>query len=150
MARPRKLDEVKQREICALISVGCDRRSAARYVGCTAETIRLTAKRDRQFAERLDQAEMRHKFQQLQNIHQAGKTSWRAAAWLLERKYPDQFARRDPDSVSHDELARFMTAMGETLAKCVSEHVTEPAVLKAIQRDLTRLARMAERRGVSK
>ena len=34
--RPRALDEVKRREVCALISAGCGVEGAARFVGCAA------------------------------------------------------------------------------------------------------------------
>jgi hypothetical protein len=136
VGRPRKLDEQKQREICAMLAVGCDRRSAAKYVGCTVETIRQTALRDREFAERLRHSELRAKLAQLQNIQSAGKSSWRASAWMLERLYPQEFARRAPDTVTREELAQFLTELG----KLFGRHVTDPAAQTALQADLEVLA----------
>ena len=34
--RPRVLDEVKQREVCALVSAGASVTQAAKYVSCSA------------------------------------------------------------------------------------------------------------------
>ncbi len=55
--RPPVLDEMKQREIVAILSMGCSRRTAAHYVGCAHSTIQYTAERNDKFAEKLDRAE---------------------------------------------------------------------------------------------
>ena len=51
--RPPVLDEGKQREIVAILTMGCSRRTAAQYVGCAPNTIQSTAERDPKFAEKL-------------------------------------------------------------------------------------------------
>jgi hypothetical protein len=50
--RPTLLGEARRREICALVSTGIRRISAARYVGCSRSTLRRTCDRDPQFAEK--------------------------------------------------------------------------------------------------
>lgn len=81
--RPTMLDEVKQREICALISAGCSVAHAARYVGCSARTIRRHAERDEAFAQRLRRSETGIRLTALESIRRASATHWRAAAWLI-------------------------------------------------------------------
>ena len=44
--RPAVLDPTKRQRIAALLAVGCSRRVAARYVGCSPSTITRTAARD--------------------------------------------------------------------------------------------------------
>ena len=87
LGRPPVLDEIKQREILAILSVGCSRRTAAKYVGCAPSTIQNTAERDEKFAEKLDRGENQAVVTHMTNINKAAKKAqyWRAAAWALER-----------------------------------------------------------------
>jgi hypothetical protein len=98
--RPRVLDEFKRREICALLAAGCSAREAARYVGCAHSTIRREAAHNPQFKDALRQSEMVAELKPLQAMQRAVGTSWRAAAWLLERAYPERFARRNQSAWS--------------------------------------------------
>jgi IS30 family transposase len=97
--RPRALDEIKRREVCALVSTGCSVRRAARYVGCAHTTIVREAQQNQDFRDRLRAAEIQAQLHPLRAIRQAAATHWRAAAWWLERTQSG-FARRDPDSIS--------------------------------------------------
>lgn len=90
--RPHALDEVRQAEVCALISTGVSLRAAARYIGCDRGTIRREQLRNEQFAANLRQAEMRAEYSPLEAMHDAARQHWRAAAWLLERTRPQQYA----------------------------------------------------------
>lgn len=50
----------------------------------------------RQLRQALKEAEAEYKGNLLKMIYnQAVKGTWQAAAWLLERKYPDEYARRE-------------------------------------------------------
>lgn len=106
--RPRLLTEVKKAEIAAMISVGCSRSTACRYVGCVPETLRNELRRDGKFREKIVQAERRRQLVPLQQIQQAGTRSWRAAAWLLERINPDEFSRRDPEVVTREDMETYL------------------------------------------
>ena len=46
IGRPPVLDDAKRREICAILAMGGNRETAARYVGCHRTTIANTAERD--------------------------------------------------------------------------------------------------------
>ena len=98
------LDAAKKERICTLISVGISRRQAAAYVGCHHATITRSARRDAEFAAALWEAEAYSEVEPLSRIVNAGKRSWRAAAWLLERKFPERYSKieslrvRQPDS----------------------------------------------------
>jgi hypothetical protein len=48
-----------------------------------------------EFAEAVKEAEAAAEVQSVGVIRQAGQTTWQAAAWYLERKYPDRWARKD-------------------------------------------------------
>jgi len=99
--RPRALaDQQKRRTLFAMISIGAGLESAARHVGCSVDTVRREARRDEDFAQQLRDAETTALLMPLRMLRNAAGTHWRAAAWLLERCYPEQFARRKPETVS--------------------------------------------------
>ena len=93
----RLLDLKKQNEICAVLAMGGTRARAAEYVGCSPETIRNTALREPEFAERLRKAGAQHEITLLARIDSASKQKdggWRAAGWILQRLYPERYARK--------------------------------------------------------
>ncbi len=110
-----KLDPIKQREVCAIIAVGGSRRVAAKYVGCAPTTIRNTALRSKEFARRLARAEADFEVILLSNIQQAGKRSWNAAAWLLERIYPERYAKRQADTIPVQQLADVLSRIADVI-----------------------------------
>ena len=100
------LSETKQRELLALLAVGCSRRTAARYVNCTQKAINDLARSNPEFAEKLRRAEANLEIESLKNVFNAAKQekNWRASAWGLERKSPQEFLKKRPDVVPTDLL----------------------------------------------
>jgi len=111
------LDEGKQREIAAIISLGCSHTAAARYVGCAVSTILRTAQRDPVFAERLGRAKCNAEMGLVKNIRDAANKEqyWRAAAWALERFFPDDYAQRHPSAITAEQLAQVLTQFAEMM-----------------------------------
>jgi hypothetical protein len=114
--RPRRLDEAKLREICALVAGGCGLREAARYVDCAVNTIRREAQRNPDFRHQLRRSEMYAQLSPLRAMQQAVATHWRAAAWFLERAYPHRFARRDPSHFGPKQARRLLNEILEIIA----------------------------------
>lgn len=50
----------------------------------------------------LKEANANFKAYHLQNIMKAGKHDWKASAWMLERKFNDEFGRVDRNKISSD------------------------------------------------
>jgi len=135
MAAPRRrpvLDEVKQREILAILSQGCSRRRAAQYVGCSPTTIRRTALRDPHFGSALARAESQSEISCLTNVRKAGKKEqyWRAAAWVLERRYPEEYALRKPGTVTVQQLIDVLKQVADILM----DETKDPKVRQRIRR----------------
>lgn len=131
------LDEFKKREILAILAVGCSRRVAAAYVGCSPSTIANTAGRDPQFAEALRHADHQTEIGYLQAIQKAAKKEqyWRAAAWALERKNPQDFAARPADALTSEQVKRLTD-------ECTQIIVEEVPVAEYRKRVLSRIAQL--------
>lgn len=104
------LDEMKKQTVIGLLTNGSSRRVAARFIGCAPSTITRTAARDSEFAERLVRAEQTAEVSLLKSVQAAAKLEkhWRAAAWLLERRNPQDFASRPPRLFAGEEVAEIL------------------------------------------
>jgi len=124
------LDEIKRREILAILAVGCSRRVAAEYVACSPTTIQNTAARDQHFAEALRHAESQAEIGYQRSIQKAASQEkyWRAAAWALERRNPQDYARRPPDALTHKQVKEILAE----IAAIIQEELTVAAYRKRI------------------
>ncbi|MBU4272725.1 MAG: hypothetical protein KKE86_08605 [Planctomycetes bacterium] len=121
--RPPVLDKDKRGRIAAIISVGCSQGVAAQYVGCAPSTILRTAERDPTFAEELRQAKCNAELSLVKNIRNAAKKEqyWRAAAWALERGFPEKYARRGPDVITVEQIGLLLARFAELVVQEVPE-----------------------------
>jgi hypothetical protein len=139
--RPPVLDEMKQREILAILSMGCSRRTAARYVNCAPSTIQYTAEHNAKFAEKLARAQSQAVVTHMKNINTAAKKAqyWRAAAWALERLNPEEYASPHPELITAEQMSRLMAYFSQI----VMEEVPVDAYRKKIVKKLGELTKMA-------
>jgi hypothetical protein len=103
---PRKSFDACKAQVLALTKPGCSRRLAAEKAGCCHMTIGRAARRDPAFAAELEEAENHVDVAALTRIQEASaeNKNWRAAAWMLERRHPEEFGRRAPHSLSGDQV----------------------------------------------
>jgi hypothetical protein len=96
---------------------------AAQFVGCAPTTIQNTAERDPKFAEELGKAKSNAEIALVKNIRNAAKKEqyWRAAAWALERAFPEKYARRGPDVITVDQIGILLIKFSEIVAEEVPE-----------------------------
>ena len=102
--RPTKLTPDTQSKILEALRSGCLREDAARYAGIHPDTLstwyRAGASVEaedhlREFHREVQKTERSVKIRLLGIIQQAANEDWKAGAWYLERKFPDEFGRRD-------------------------------------------------------
>jgi hypothetical protein len=127
------LDAAKRNEIIAMVANGSSRRVAARYVGCAPSTITRTADRDPEFAAALARAEERIEVACLRAISTAATTKpscWRAAAWILERKNPEDFGPRRPDLYDREQVLAMFEQVLATLAPGLPDEPRQQALEK--------------------
>lgn len=116
------LDAEKKRQVISIIATGGTRRSAAGFLRCSPSTITRTAERDPLFAEKLAQVERSQEIFSARTVTRVCQEDryWRAAAWVLERRLPEVYAKPLPGKYSARDLLQII---GE--------------ILEAIQDDLT-------------
>ena len=121
--RPPVLNETKRLQIVAILSVGCSQAVAAQFVGCSPSTIQNTAERDPNFAEELGKAKSNAELILVKNIRKAAKKEqyWRAAAWALERGFPEKYARRGPDVITVEQIGILLAKFSEIVIEEVPE-----------------------------
>ena len=132
--RPETLDEFKIGRIVGLISVGASRRAAARSVGCHVSTISRRIARDPNFARRMMDAETLCQTRPMQAMHLALEKNWRAAAWLLERLQPEQFAKRAPKTYTLVQVREVVDRILEEVLPRVADEAAHDEIRQTADR----------------
>lgn len=108
MGRPTSLTDISAERIRQAVRKGATWQLAAAAAGVGRSTLmdwKAKGKRGEQpyadFLDSLKRAEAERADEALEHIQKAAGTSWQAAAWYLERRYPQTFALRRP--VERDE-----------------------------------------------
>jgi hypothetical protein len=111
--RTGALDQVKKDLIIVLVNQGASRREAAAFVKCHHTTIGRTAARDPKFAAKLSQVEMAASLGANGLIRRASEDPkyWRAAAWMLERRNPEDYAKRSPHTFTADQVVSLLASV---------------------------------------
>lgn len=124
MAKKRKkFDLATQERLCAMVSVGTSVRTAALLCDTTEATVRQRQLRDLAFRERLTEAKQLREIMPLKRLREAAATNWRAAAWLLQRVRPDDYAGPRPHLWRAEEVTTLMHEFSDMLVKALVREV---------------------------
>ena len=84
---PLQFSAEQKSRCCVLISMGCSRETACKYLGLSATDLRRELQLDWEFRAQLLRAEATPEFNHMRNLHQAAKDekNWRASV-LVARK----------------------------------------------------------------
>ena len=108
--RPRKLQDKKTRKaFLVAMQAGLSRRIACKCFGCNLKTLDRECKSDPTFKAQVENARKLGKVTALSKIIRSN--DWRAAAWYLERVHYQEFARKNPDVVTKDQLNAAISAV---------------------------------------
>jgi hypothetical protein len=137
--RRRIMDPAKKVKFCQLIRESQTIEHAAEWVDVSIRTIQRERKRDEDFDHEVRLA-LQATPDPLTLMENAARTHWRAAAWLLERTRPEQFARK-PANTARDyqvEAALHMLLEAALAATAPAERLAfyekvEPVCTQALQ-----------------
>lgn len=106
MARPTKLTPELIKQLCQVLELGTTYQCACDYVGISFESFNQWRKKGEkaqsglflEFLESVKKAEAKCAVASLAKIQKAAtEGSWQASAWLLERRYPNEYGRQRID-----------------------------------------------------
>jgi len=98
MARPTKYTPEAVKKITDAIQLGATHELACKYAGISEDSLARWQARYADFAAAIKEAEGSGAVGWLLRIEAAAKNgSWQAAAWKLERRYPEQYGRTVSD-----------------------------------------------------
>lgn len=80
--------------LAGIRDAGMSLRTACAYAGISDDTLVRRRKADPKLAERVEHAREMFKAKMVTLISAAAPKNWNAAAWMLERKYPEEFGRQ--------------------------------------------------------
>src|SRR3972149_1694248 len=134
-----RLTDEQRRELCLILSIGCDRETASKHVGCRLDDRRREMADDAAFAVDVRRAEARTELQHMRNVQAAARDekNWRASVWGVGRCAPERYGRRDAGAVTARHLEQFIS----DLATAVMEEVRAVADRRRL---MARLKQMAE------
>jgi hypothetical protein len=120
------LDDDKKAMVIVLVGQGASRREAASLVKCHHTTIGRTAARDAAFGAKLSQVEAAAHLEAGDMIRRAASDPkyWRAAAWMLERRNPEDYAKRDPTTFTGDQVTSLLASFCNEAQKLVPQEKT--------------------------
>lgn len=100
-----------------MISIGCDRETACKYLGLTSKQLSGLLEQDPEFLKQLSKAEATSELTHMQNLRNAAKDEkhWRASVWWLERHAPERYARRAPDTLTVAQLQQIIEELVEAI-----------------------------------
>jgi transposase len=157
--RPTKLSPALQARVCKAILAGCYVETACEIAGVSRATLyRWLAAADggdsryEDFRDAIKKARAEAEAKAIASILRAGKKSWVATAWYLERSFPARWRRRTtredivPDEVSAEDFAPSTghePTLGEQLEAAFDD---DPSQIERGVKALRTLDEIAERR----
>ncbi len=121
MARKGKLTAEVEDKLLRALRLGCYVETAASLVGISRDTFYDWMKKGAKgvvpyaaFAKKVDEAMAESEARDLNTILKAAATNWTAAAWRLERRFPEKYGRHDRTKI---EAKVEVTTDGEGLVQ---------------------------------
>ena len=138
--RPRALTPAVAEKICEGLKLGLSRNDAAIYGGISRTTLFKEQAENPDFADQLKSAEIQGKAVQVGRVA-TGSKQWQSGAWWLERKFPREWGRRDPNVLTPAQLSTIIDRIAMRLKATIpQEHHGKLAdAITDILRDLSSL-----------
>ena len=100
----RIMTPARREKLCELLAESHTIEEASEAIGVSIRTVQRERKRDEDFDHEVLLA-LQKTPDPLKLMEQAARTHWRAAAWLLERQNPEEYARKPVNTTSPKKVA---------------------------------------------
>jgi len=105
IGRPLKYTAERAQKVIQAIQMGASYKLAAAFASISEDTLSRWRARSADFADTLARAEGSAAVKWLAIIDHAADADWRAAAWKLERRYPQDYGRTVQEHQGRDGAA---------------------------------------------
>jgi len=89
-----KISDKQWEQLLGVIASGLSERDACNVVEIHRSSLYNRKKEDLDFVDRVKKSESAFKMKHVRNIADASTKTWQASAWLLERKFPEEYGDR--------------------------------------------------------
>jgi hypothetical protein len=122
-------------QIYGILSVGCDRETAANFIGRSLTDIVRAMRQDADFSASVRRTEAAAELNHMRTVQNAAKDekNWRAAVWWLERRSPERFGSRGAGTVTTRHLRAFLSLIGDCLNSDIHDANDRERVLARLQ-----------------
>jgi hypothetical protein len=133
-----KLSTQERNEFLSLLSAGYSKTTAAKYIHRASKTLRDEMLNDPEFAEQVAKAEEGSEVFYLSCIRRAAlkEQYWRAAAWVLERRIPERFAAKTPETLTAEHVQKFMATCMQIIAEEVPDQELREKIINRLAAEL--------------
>ena len=114
MARPSHFTKKVREKVIEALTVGATYKIAADYAGISYSTLRMWLReaengnnKYKEFERDVRQASASAAIGWLDVLESASTVHWQAAAWKLERRFPNEYGKRDPEILKETDDAGF-------------------------------------------
>ena len=108
----------RRAKLCELLAESHTLEEASEAIGVSIRTVQRERKRDEDFDHEVLLA-LQKTPDPLQLMEQAARKHWRAAAWLLERRNPEEYARKPVNTTSAKKMAAALRFVQEMALEAV-------------------------------
>ena len=100
VGRPSGLTDEVRAKLLQALEVGATHRIAAQFAGVHVSTLQAWLAENREFSDAAKLSESKASIMSLAAIRTAAQGGqWQAGAWLLERRYPEEYGRRQVEVI---------------------------------------------------
>jgi len=116
--------ETQKNQVLAGLATGLTIKDACIHAGIGESTFYDIVNRDSEFSDNVEKAKIQLKTKGLKKIQEAGEKQWQAWAWILERKFKQEFGRveltqevssEDIEKMDEDELDAYLNELESKL-----------------------------------
>ncbi|QDT74953.1 hypothetical protein [Lacipirellula limnantheis] len=120
----RVMTPERRAKLCELLAESHTLEEASEAIGVSIRTVQRERKRDEDFDHEVLLA-LQKTPDPLQLMEQAARKHWRAAAWLLERRNPEEYARKPVNATSAKKVATALRFVQEMALEAVPAELHE-------------------------
>jgi hypothetical protein len=134
-SNPPALTTEQKNRIYAVLAVGCDRETAANYIGCSTADLHHAMQQDAEFAAEVRRTEAGSELTHMRTVHKAGEEpkNWRASVWWLEMHAANRFKARTIGEVTTRQLDEFVNVLTSIVCEEVESEEDRERVTRRME-----------------